>query len=50
MMLLETQPFNVIGQLNGTLLPNEYITVGSHLDSRDIGEGAHDDCSGCLKA
>tara|TARA_B100000900_G_C20573668_1_gene714405 strand:- start:123 stop:1502 length:1380 start_codon:yes stop_codon:yes gene_type:complete len=48
-MLPETQSFNVIGQINGTLLPNEYIAVGGHLDSWDVGEGAHDDGSGCLQ-
>ena len=48
-MLPETQSYNVIGQLNGTFLPNEYIAVGGHLDSWDVGEGAHDDGIGCLQ-
>ena len=48
-MLPETQSYNVIGQLNGTFLPNEYIAVGGHLDSWDVGEGAHDDGSGYLQ-
>ena len=48
-MLPKTQSYNVIGQLNGTLLPNEYIAAGGHLDSWDVGEGAHDDGIGCLQ-
>ena len=48
-MLPETQSYNVIGQLTGTLFPDEYIAVGGHLDSWDVGEGAHDDGSGCLQ-
>ena len=48
-MLPETQSFNVIGQLTGTLFPDEYIAVGGHLDSWDVGEGAHDDGSGCMQ-
>ncbi|MFN9975105.1 MAG: M28 family peptidase, partial [Phycisphaerae bacterium] len=37
-----TIQYNVIGELRGSLFPDEYITVGGHLDSWDIGEGAHD--------
>ena len=48
-MLPETQSYNVIGQLTGTLFPDEYIAVGGHLDSWDVGEGAHDDGSGCMQ-
>lgn len=42
------QSFNVIGELTGTHCPNEFITVGGHLDSWDVGEGAHDDGAGCI--
>lgn len=42
--------YNVIGQLNGTGFPEEYIAVGGHLDSWDVGEGAHDDGAGCVQA
>ncbi len=42
--------YNVIGQLNGSEFPDEYIAVGGHLDSWDVGEGAHDDGSGCMQA
>ena len=39
---------NVIGQWTGTEKPNEIITIGGHLDSWDIGEGAHDDGAGVV--
>jgi hypothetical protein len=47
--LPDTIGHNVIGELQGTEFPNEYITVGGHLDSWDVGEGAHDDGSGCVQ-
>jgi len=40
--------YNVIGELKGTTNPDEYIVVGGHLDSWDVGEGAHDDGGGCM--
>ena len=40
---------NVIGELTGSELPNEIITVGGHLDSWDNCEGAHDDGAGCVQ-
>ncbi len=46
----EVQSFNVIGELAGSDFPDEYITVGGHLDSWDLGEGAHDDGAGCIQA
>jgi carboxypeptidase Q len=42
--------YNVIGQIRGTEKPNEYIIVGGHLDSWDVGEGAHDDGTGCVQS
>lgn len=41
---------NVVGVLKGTEFPQEIITVGGHLDSWDVGEGAHDDGAGCVHA
>jgi hypothetical protein len=41
---------NVIGELRGTEFPNEIILVGGHLDSWDVGQGAHDDGSGCMQS
>ena len=45
----EKLSYNVVGQLNGTEFPEEYIAVGGHLDSWDVGEGAHDDGAGCVQ-
>ncbi|MEP0987904.1 M28 family peptidase [Ekhidna sp.] len=42
--------YNVIGELRGSEFPDEIIAVGGHLDSWDVGEGAHDDGSGCMQA
>ncbi|WP_118972398.1 M20/M25/M40 family metallo-hydrolase [Taibaiella koreensis] len=42
--------YNVIGELKGATLPNEIIVVGGHLDSWDVGEGAHDDGAGCVQS
>ncbi len=42
--------YNVIGEIRGSLTPNEIITVGGHLDAWDIAEGAHDDAGGCVQA
>jgi hypothetical protein len=42
--------FNVIGEIKGTEQPEKIITVGGHLDSWDVGEGAHDDGAGCVQA
>ena len=41
---------NVIGQINGTTYPDEIIVVGGHIDSWDVGQGAHDDGGGCIAA
>ncbi len=48
--LPDTIGHNVIGELKGTEFPNEYITVGGHLDSWDNCEGAHDDGAGCVQS
>lgn len=49
-MLPDAPSFNVIGELKGTEFPGEIITVGGHLDSWDLGEGAQDDGAGCVQA
>ena len=41
---------NVIGEMIGTEKPEEIILIGGHLDSWDLGEGAHDDGAGCVQA
>ncbi len=49
-MLADVKSHNVIGELRGTEYPDEIITVGGHLDSWDLGEGAHDDGAGCVQS
>jgi len=39
---------NVIGELRGRERPNEVVVVGGHIDSWDVGQGAHDDGGGCI--
>ena len=41
---------NVIGEIKGKEFPDEIILIGGHLDSWDVGEGAHDDGSGCVQS
>ena len=39
---------NVIAEIRGSENPNNIITFGGHLDSWDVGEGAHDDGAGIV--
>ena len=39
---------NVIGELIGSEAPEEIVLLGAHLDSWDLGQGAHDDGTGCI--
>ncbi len=41
---------NVVGELTGSEFPNEIILLAGHLDSWDLGTGAHDDGAGCASA
>jgi carboxypeptidase Q len=47
--LPDTIGHNIIGELTGTIFPDEVITIGGHLDSWDNCEGAHDDGAGCVQ-
>ena len=47
-MLPDTLSYNVVGELKGSENPNKFITVGGHLDSWDLAEGAHDDGTGVM--
>lgn len=47
--LPDTIGHNVIGELKGSEFPDEYITIGGHLDSWDPAEGAQDDGAGCVQ-
>jgi len=42
--------FNVVGERLGREKPEEIVVVGGHLDSWDLGVGAHDDGAGCVQA
>jgi len=48
--LADTTGYNVIGEWVGSEFPDQYITVGGHLDSWDPGEGASDDGTGCVQS
>ena len=40
---------NVVAELVGSQFPDEIITIGGHLDSWDVNEGAHDDGAGIVQ-
>ena len=48
--LADVQSYNVIGEITGSEFPNEYIVVGGHLDSWDLGDGSHDDGAGVVQS
>lgn len=50
MIFPDAPSFNVIGQINGSEYKDEIIAVGGHLDSWDLGQGAHDDGAGCVQS
>ncbi len=47
--LPEVESYNVIGELKGSIFPDEIIVVGGHFDSWDKGDGAHDDGAPCIQ-
>jgi carboxypeptidase Q len=49
-LLPDVKSYNVVGEITGTEKPNEFITVGGHLDSWDLAEGAHDDGTGIVQS
>ncbi len=48
--LPDAESANVLGEITGSEHPEEVIVIGGHLDSWDIGQGAHDDGAGCVQA
>ncbi|RSK40722.1 M20/M25/M40 family metallo-hydrolase [Mangrovimonas spongiae] len=48
--LPDVKSYNVIGEITGSEFPNEYIIVGGHLDSWDLGDGSHDDGAGIVQS
>ncbi len=49
-MLPDVTSYNVVGEITGSQIPKEIICFGGHLDSWDVGEGAHDDGAGVVEA
>lgn len=43
-----TTAHNVIGEIRGAEKPEEIVLLGAHLDSWDVGQGAHDDGAGSV--
>ncbi|HEY1303615.1 MAG TPA: M20/M25/M40 family metallo-hydrolase [Vicinamibacterales bacterium] len=39
---------NVVGELRGRERPDEFVVIGGHLDSWDVGTGSTDDGGGCV--
>lgn len=46
--LPDKDSYNVIAEITGAVEPDKIITFGGHLDSWDVGEGAHDDGAGVV--
>ncbi len=49
-MLADVPSFNVVGEIRGSQFPEQILTVGGHLDSWDLAEGAQDDGAGCVQS
>lgn len=41
---------DVMGEITGSTKPDEVVVIGGHLDSWDVGQGAHDDGGGIMAA
>lgn len=48
--LNDTKSYNVVAEIKGSVYPDEIISFGAHLDSWDVGHGAHDDGAGVVQA
>ena len=48
--LKDVKSYNVIGEITGNTYPNKVMVVGGHLDSWDLGDGAHDDGAGVVQS
>ena len=44
----DVESANVVGEIRGREKPDEFVVVGGHLDSWDVGAGASDDGGGCI--
>ena len=48
--LPDVKSYNVTGEIKGSKYPEEIMVVGAHLDSWDLGDGAHDDGAGIVQS
>jgi carboxypeptidase Q len=46
--LPDAESANVVAELKGRERSDEIVVVGGHIDSWDVGQGAHDDGGGCI--
>lgn len=46
----DTSSYSIVAEIKGSEYPDEIILVGGHIDSWDIGQGAHDDGAGCVQS
>ncbi len=46
--LPDAESANVVAELRGREKPAEYVVMGGHLDSWDVGTGSSDDGAGCI--
>ena len=47
-MVADRWSHNVLGVIKGSIYPEEVVVVGGHIDSWDVGQGAHDDGGACI--
>jgi carboxypeptidase Q len=47
--LPDEKSYNVVAEIRGTEHPDEYITIGGHLDSWDLAQGSQDDGAGIVQ-
>ena len=46
----EVLSHNIIGEIKGSKFPKDIIVIGGHLNSWDLGDGAHDDGAGIVQS
>ena len=46
--LPDAESANVLAEIVGSEKPNEVVVIGAHIDSWDVGQGAHDDGGPCV--
>jgi carboxypeptidase Q len=49
-ILPDEKSYNVIGEIRGSIRPQEYVVFGGHLDSWDVNKGAQDDGAGVVQS